>query len=46
MNNEIEVGSFIPLVFSTLRGGMGHAALVLVTLGIIKKINEKVFMYL
>ena len=26
MNNEIEIGSFTPLVFSTLRGGMGHAA--------------------
>ena len=26
MNNEIEIGSFTPLVFSTLRAGMGHAA--------------------
>ncbi|XP_065918836.1 CDP-diacylglycerol--inositol 3-phosphatidyltransferase-like [Dysidea avara] len=26
MNNEIEMGSFTPLVFSTLSGGMGHAA--------------------
>ena len=26
MNNEIEMGCFTPLVFSTLRGGMGHAA--------------------
>ena len=26
MNNEVEMGSFIRLVFSTLRGGMGHAA--------------------
>ena len=26
MNNEIEMGYFTPLVFSTLRGGMGHAA--------------------
>ena len=25
MNNEIEMGSFIPLVFSTLMGSMGHA---------------------
>ena len=25
MNIKIEMGSFIPLVFSTLRGGMGHA---------------------
>ena len=24
MNNEIEMGSFTPIVFSTLRGGMGH----------------------
>ena len=26
MNNETEMGYFTPLVFSTLRGGMGHAA--------------------
>ena len=26
MNNKIEMGSFTPLVFSTLRGGMDHAA--------------------
>ena len=26
MNNKIEIDSFVPLVFSTLRGGMGHAA--------------------
>ena len=25
MNNEIEIDSFTPPVFSTLRGGMGHA---------------------
>ena len=26
MNNETEMGSFTPLVFSTLRGGVGHTA--------------------
>ena len=26
MNNKSEMGSFTSLVFSTLRGGMGHAA--------------------
>ena len=26
MNNKIEMGSLTPLVFSTLRDGMGHAA--------------------
>ena len=25
MNDEIEIGPFTPLIFSTLRGGMGHA---------------------